>query len=297
MRSVYSVEVEYDILISKIHRWGEIIRFGGNLLITDVEEDVNNILGLIIKDREATIKKVFSKNKRSDVKKYEIESVNICILSLVIGIDLGLNKDDLNLLGKSALLKDLGMNRIPVEILTKEESLTDEEFALVKKHPEHTVELITELGFKDVVKDIIIDHHERWDGLGYPKGKSQEEINYMARIISVVDGFNAMKEDRPYRKSLEGYDAIKSIIGDSGKRYDPSVLKTVIRSLGIYPVGTYVALNDSSICRVKSINSKTPLKPVVEVVINKDGTRSSNNLVIDIADNPKYFVVRSVRVE
>lgn len=292
MNNNYSVE--YDLLLAKVHRWGEVIRYGGSIVVEDIEDDIKNIIYIIENDRDALITKVFSKKDLKDFKKFEIESVNICILSLVIGIDLNLPLDELIKLGVAALIKDIGMNRVPKDILNKKEDLTEKEVAEIKNHPTYSSQIVRDLGFGEDIINIIMDHHERWDGMGYPKGKNREGINYLARILSVLDGYNAMKEERPYRESLHAYDAIKSIIGDNGHRYDPSVLSVVVRSIGIYPIGSYVALNDASICKVIAINKKTPLKPVVRVIVNKDGTESKSNQIIDISDNNRFFVVKNV---
>lgn len=294
MKDTYSVE--YDILISKVHRWGEIIRFGGTFLVEDVQEDVLNCIELLRNHSDNFIAIVFSNRVIQDVFPYEIEAVNITILSLAVGIDLGLEDEQLLLLGVSALTKDLGMNKILPEILNKTDDLSDDEFAEIKRHTEYSVEIIKEFGFSDDVCKVIVDHHERWDGKGYPRGKNGESINFLARIISVLDGYSAMKQDRPYRESLHGYDAIKNIIGDNGQRYDPAILTAVVKSIGIYPIGSFVALNDASICRVVSVNSGKPLKPIVEVIINKDGTESRSNNLIDIADNNRFFIVKNVLV-
>jgi len=292
MKNNYNVE--YDILLSKVHRWGELIRFGGTLLIDDIEEDVQNSLYLIQNQRDQFVSKVFSKKNLDDIKKYEIEAVNICILSLIVGVDLNLPHGDLIDLGVAALLKDLGMNRVPKEILNKSGQLSEDEIAEIRKHPIYSSQILEDLGFTKKIIDIVLDHHERWDGKGYPRGKSQDEINYLSRILSVLDGYISMREDRPYRESLHGYDAIKSIIGDNGQRYDPSILNIAVKSIGIYPIGSYVALNDASICQVVAINKSTPLKPIVKVIVNKNGTESKSNQLIDISDNNSFFIVKSV---
>lgn len=296
MKNNYSVE--YNILISKVHRWGEIIRFGGTLLIEDIEHNVKNYIELLKESREKCIEVVFSKKTLTDSIGYKIETetVNITILSLAVGLDLHIADDELLIMGVAALLKDLGMNKISKEILNKVGDLSNDEVAEIKNHPEYSRNIIKEMGFDDKIIDVILDHHERWDGKGYPRGKSGEGINYLSRIISVLDGYNAMQEDRPYRESLHGYDAIKSIIGDNGQRYDPTILNVVVKSIGIYPLGSYVALNDASICMVVSINKNRPLKPVVQVIINKDGTESRSNIIIDISDNNRFFIVKSILV-
>ncbi|MBN2618195.1 MAG: HD-GYP domain-containing protein [Spirochaetales bacterium] len=288
--------IEYDLLISKVHRWGEVIRFGGTLLIEDIEDDIKNCIELLRNDRESIITKVFNKKNIADVSKLEIESVDIALLALVVGLDLSISEDDLLKLGIAALLKDLGMNKVPKEILNKDGALTDNQLAEIRKHPVFSVEILKELGFQEEITKIVIEHHERWDGKGYPRGLSGENINYLSRIISVVDGYNAIKESRPYRESLHGYDAIKMIIGDNGHRYDPAILNVAVKSIGIYPLGSYVALNDASICKVVGINKNKPLRPIVQVIINKNGSESKSNTIIDISDNNHFFIVRSVQV-
>lgn len=294
MKNYYSVE--YNILIAKVHRWGEIIRFGGTLLIEDIEDDIKNCIEILKDDRDPFLIKVFGKKSQLDASAFEIEAVDITILSLAVGIDLGLSPNDLMDLGIAALVKDIGMNRVPTEILNKEGELSEDEIAEIKKHPEHSVDIITALGFNNRVVEIVLDHHERWDGKGYPRGKSKESINYLSRIISVLDAYNALKEDRPYRESLHGYDVIKSILSDNGHRYDPAILNATVKSIGIYPLGAYVALNDASIAQVIAINRNKPLKPVVKVVINKNGTETKSEVIIDISDNNKFFIVKTVKV-
>lgn len=297
MGNNYSVDVEYDVLVSKIRRWGEVIRFGGKLDLDNIKESVLNVYDFIEGNRDGLIKKVFGKKNIKNVKHHEAEAIDICILALVVGFDLELEKSVLITLGVSAILKDIGMNKIPDEIVNKVDDLTEEEFAIIKHHPNYSLEILDEHGIDDGIKDIIIDHHERWDGKGYPMGKRGEEISYLARVLSVVDGFNAIKEDRPYRKSLHGYEAIKAIIGDNGHRYDPSILEVVLKSIGIYPIGSYVALNDATICQVISTNKNSPLKPVVKVIINKNGTESKSNTIIDISDSSRYFIAKNVPVQ
>ncbi|OQY40728.1 MAG: hypothetical protein B6229_00950 [Spirochaetaceae bacterium 4572_7] len=294
MKNYYSIDVEYDVLVTKIHRWIELISFGGQFSKDEVLDSVKSTLDLIHSERDLLISKVFGKKKNLDASSYVVQIVDIFILSLVIGLDLGLNTEDITILGISAMFKDLGMDRIPPEILNKKEDLTVEEFIEIKNHPLYSAEVVKELGCSEDIQSTIIDHHERWDGKGYPKGKRGDDINYLSRIISVLDGYSAMREDRPYRESITGYDAVKSIIGDNGQRYDPKILTVVVRSIGIYPVGSYVALNDTSICQVLSANKKAPLKPIVKIIVNKDGTESKSNSIIDISDNNRFFIVKSV---
>lgn len=294
MKNYYSVE--YDMLIAKVHRWGEIIRFGGTLLIEDIEDDIKNCIEILKDDRDQFLVKVFGKKSLVDASAFEVEAVDITILSLAVGLDLDLSDDRLMDLGIAALVKDLGMNRIPSDVLAKQGELTEDEIAEIKRHPEYSAEIIKGLGFNESIGEVVLDHHERWDGKGYPRGKTKESINYLSRIISVLDAYNALKEDRPYRESLHGYEAIKSILSDNGHRYDPAILNATVKSIGIYPLGSYVALNDASIAQVIAINKNKPLKPVVKVVINKNGTETKSEVIIDISDNNKFFIVKTVKV-
>ncbi|MCK4528604.1 HD domain-containing protein [candidate division WOR-3 bacterium] len=171
-------------------------------------------------------------------------SVNVCILSLAMGITLGLSKKDLLELGIAALFHDLGKIDIPEDILQKPEHLTDQEFEKLKKHPYLSAERILLLKRMDEIPIFavrgILEHHIDFGGGGYPN-LDVKSPSLFARIIRIVDSYDAMTTSRSYQAPVSPFDAIKYIVSSSDK-YDPSLVKVFLDMMGIYPPGTVVLL-------------------------------------------------------
>lgn len=150
-------------------------------------------------------------------------------LSLKIGKQVGLEEKQLEHLKFAALLHDVGKVGVPIHILIKKGKLTDEEWQSIKEHPKKGADIVRQLnGFEDVAK-IIEQHQERFDGKGYPLGLSQHQIKKEAAIISVVDAFDAMTSDRPYRKAMSVEAAIKELKENAGTQFDPDVVEAFIQ--------------------------------------------------------------------
>jgi len=145
---------------------------------------------------------------------------------------LELRKKDIDRLKISTLMHDIGKVGIPDAILHKESRLSDKEFAVIKKHSEIGANILETIGaFKDLVP-IVYHHHERYDGLGYPRGIYGEHIPLFSRIISVADSFDAMTSTRPYRKALDIDTALFEIEINGGKQFDPSIVKVFLTHFG-----------------------------------------------------------------
>ncbi len=224
-------------------------------------------------------------------------SVNCMILSAVIGLNLKLPPHRLIQLAIGALLHDLGMTKIPREILEKKEGLTDVELGQIRLHTIYSYSFITKnLRYPDEIGLIALQHHERWDGKGYPKGLAGEQIMLAARIVSIADSFEAMVRDRPYRNSMIGYTAMRQILNDNSRRFDSEVLKVFIKSLGIYPIGSIVLLNDASIGRVIKIHSDAPLRPVLRLIADKSGRKyaEGDTSIVDLLQEKSLFIARAI---
>jgi HD-GYP domain-containing protein (c-di-GMP phosphodiesterase class II) len=125
---------------------------------------------------------------------------------------------------RGALLHDIGKMAIPDGILLKPGKLTDDERALVQKHPVYAYEMLKRIEFLLPAIDIPYCHHEKWDGTGYPRGFKGEEIPFAARIFPIIDVYDALVSDRPYRKGMPIEDVKEIIKQDSGKHFDPLVV-------------------------------------------------------------------------
>lgn len=172
-------------------------------------------------------------------------SVNVAVLSIVLGVALGMDRNDLCDLGFAALFHDIGKVFINKDLLNKTASLTDEEFEEIKKHSylgyEHIKERFYSVGPSSMG---ILDHHEKYSGGGYPNNLKGNRISYSGRIIAVADVYDALTSDRPYRKALLPSDAMEYIMGSTMILFDPVVVEVFVQKIAPYPIGTCVKLSN-----------------------------------------------------
>lgn len=149
-------------------------------------------------------------------------------LAAAIGRAMGLSEDSLSALEKGACLHDVGKIGVPDAVLLKPGRLTEEEWDLMRRHPEMGHKLICQVPGMDLVAEVVLSHHERYDGSGYPRGTKGEEIPLEARVLAVVDAYDAMTNDRPYRRAMSPEAAIAEIEANSGTQFDPEVVRAFI---------------------------------------------------------------------
>jgi len=210
-------------------------------------------------------------------------SVNTAILSALTAQEFKLPNHKIHNIVAGALLHDVGMLRLSKGITEKKGGLSDAELEQIKSHPLHTSKIVTkELYGPREVNLIALQHHERWDGQGYPDKLVGQAIDIGARIVSVADAFEAMVSKKSYRNSIVGYQAIKNLLADNGRRFDPAVILAFTKIMGIYPIGSIVRLNDKSIARVISIHVDAPMRPVVQMLMDNEGNVLASNEVVTI---------------
>ncbi len=227
-------------------------------------------------------------------------SLNCMIVSIILGRQLKIINSRLISLAVAALLHDIGMTKIPEALLGKKENLSLNELQIIHSHPKYTYKLITKsLKYQEEIGRIALHHHERWDGKGYPDRLSGKEIPISSRIISVADAYGAMLKDRPYRGSMIGYQAMREILNDNSRRFDSDILKVFIKSMGIYPLGSLVILNDSSIARVHLVHNETPLRPSVQILMTPAGRilKGNSEKFVDLLTEKNLFIVRAISKE
>ena len=227
-------------------------------------------------------------------------SLNVLILSLKVALGLRYDRIQLTELGLVAFLHDIGMAKIPEEILNKSDKLTPEEFDQVRQHPFYSMSLLEkskELG--PVILQAIAQQHERIDGSGYPKGVSGEEVNPYAKVIGLIDVYEALTHPRPYRQHYTPDEAMKMIAYSTGSGFKPDVmdiLKALAKELSLYPVGSYVQFNTKEIGRVLKVNRNFPLLPVVKVVIGPRENKLEEPRQVDLSKEPLLHIKRSVDI-
>jgi len=224
-------------------------------------------------------------------------SVNTAILSAMMAQELQLPAQKIHNIVNGALLHDVGMLRLSKGITEKKGGLSALELEQIKSHPLHTSKIVTkELFGPSEVNLIALHHHERWDGQGYPDSLVGNAIDIGARIVSVADAFEAMVSKKSYRDSMIGYQAIKNLMADNGRRFDPAVIIAFTKIMGIYPIGSIVRLNDSSIARVVTIHTGAPMRPVVQMLADNKGNVIGTGSVttVDLLEVRSLFIKEAI---
>ena len=234
-----------------------------------------------------------------EVKGYEMakSSVNTAILSALMAHELRLPPHKTTNVIIGALLHDAGMLRLPREIIDKKGELSEAERQRMKSHPSVAYNIVTkELHYYDDVGEIVLQHHERWDGEGYPHHTAGERIDLGARIVSIADAFEAMVSHKPYRNPIVGNQAIKNLLADNSRRFDPELLKSFIMTMGIYPIGSVVLLNNGAITRVSEARPNAPLRPKVHVLIDeyKKVYKNDEGAFIDLLVAKNLYITKTI---
>jgi HD-GYP domain-containing protein (c-di-GMP phosphodiesterase class II) len=264
-------------------RKAELIRRLLKEFLDALPTDYNNILRLIFSP---------------DQKKFQIyNSVNVCLLSLVIGWTLNYSREELLELGFAALMHDIGMFAMEGLIYTNE-ILGREQIENIKQHPVHGIRMIDR--FTEVTEDLeqaILQEHEREDGSGYPKGINGKHIHEFAKIIAIADCFEALTHYRPYRKSCSPYEAMQTILRISKSQLDARLANNLVNALSFFPPGTCLRLANGEIGFVTAVNKGAPLSPVISVCYDQDGHELRGKKVVDLQKEKDNHVVRVISLE
>ncbi|WP_426208123.1 HD-GYP domain-containing protein [Massilia sp. TWP1-3-3] len=221
-----------------------------------------------------------------------MHSVAVCALMVALAKAMKLSDPDMREAGLSGLLHDIGKARIPLEILNKPSSLSDDEFATVKRHPEHGFEALRHGGVSDSVREACLHHHERMDGAGYPHRQAGKAISLMARMTAVCDVYDAITSDRPYKRGWDPADALSKMISWKG-HFDPTVLSAFIEVVGIYPTGSLVRLKSEKLAVVVEQNKQSYTRPTVRAFYCIASTRAIPAELIDLSGTEEDCVVGS----
>ncbi|HHT48383.1 MAG TPA: HD-GYP domain-containing protein [Firmicutes bacterium] len=214
-------------------------------------------------------------------------AVNVSIISILIGEQLGYSEEELNLLGIAGLLHDIGMLKISVATWKKTGTLTPTEYKEVRKHPTYGAQYLADM--HEDIKAVAAEHHERHDGSGYPKGLKGSEINYKARIVAIADVYDACISERLYRERLTPQEAIRLIVGDQ-KCFDPQLLKIFLLTMAVYPIGSYVRLNTGEVGRVIRVVKNQPFRPVLSLYYDRKGELLPEPIRLDLSQDVNHLL-------
>ena len=228
-------------------------------------------------------------------RRLSVSAINCMIVAAVIGSTMRLASHRLLQLATGGLLHDIGMLRVEREILEKQGRLSSDEVNRMRAHAVMGYQIISkDMKYPEEIALVALQHHEHWDGRGYPRSLKGEDITLFARIVAVADAYEAMVSERPYRNSIIGYNAMKTVLSDNGKHFDPQVLKAFLESMGIFPIGSVVQLNNSSIGRVSENHTDAPLRPKIELLIDEFGNQIEGSEIVDLLNKKSLFIVKAI---
>lgn len=253
---------------------------------------VSNLVESLTRNQDALA--VISKIKTFDDYTYA-HSINVAIFSIAFGLTLGLTGEVLSRLGQAAIFHDFGKMRIPKWILNAPRALKPEELAIVQNHPRLGAEMLE--GVPALPKEIIdgvLDHHEKYDGTGYPNRKKGSEISPFGRIISVADVYDALSTKRIYREAISPNKALATMYSIRDQSWEPGLCETFIKMLGIYPVGSGVSLTMGYKGIVSESNYNAPLYPTVLLYCAPNGTTLKPPQAIDLSTQHDLQIVKAL---
>ncbi|MFH1674132.1 MAG: HD domain-containing phosphohydrolase [Pseudomonadota bacterium] len=225
-------------------------------------------------------------------------AANVSINSIIMGTALVYPRTKLIKLGTAALFHDIGMYRVPDNIINKKGRLTPSEIKVIRQHPEVTYNELLKYGEQyHWLAEVVYQEHERVDGSGYPRGLKGDQIHEHASIIGILDIYDAMIHNRPQRGGLSPAYAMKEIVQSSKGLFPASIIKHLLCQLSIFPVKSYVKLNNDSIGMVVKTNTLWPLKPAISLIYDAQGKRVIDDRVLDLAENPLLYIKDVIREE
>jgi HD-GYP domain-containing protein (c-di-GMP phosphodiesterase class II) len=213
-------------------------------------------------------------------------SVEVSLLAMALGVEMGLDANNIRDLSVAGLVHDWGMMKVPAEIRQAKRRLTPVEQIEIKKHPIHSLEMLQKITSLPTVAAVVAYQvHERFNGTGYPRGRRGSSIHMFARILQVADMYVALTSERPYRPSLMPYSAMELLLRKAKERSScPDVVKALLRTLGLFPLNSMVLLSDGSVARVLRRNKDLYTQPIVQRVQGADGSPSDQSDLANIID-------------
>lgn len=274
------------------------VRLGGVINTEQAKSTVKDCVQSVLRNADALL---WMSRMRSEDEYTSEHCLNVCILAIAFGRHLGMSEPELEKLGLCGLLHDVGKMRVPHEILNKPGELTPKEFNMIKAHTVHGRNLLmSSPGIFHGAVDVAYSHHERIDGTGYPRKLKASGISDFARIIAIVDAYDAMTADRCYSRSIPSTDALKNIFKDRGTHFDERLALEFMKCVGLYPPGSLVELVNGSVGIVLETNHRYRHLPRVIVVHDQHG-KLEKEQVLNLAEieqgnlDKSFLVKRALR--
>jgi putative nucleotidyltransferase with HDIG domain len=265
------------------------IKAGREVDIVRFKEVVNNIVEDVIFGKNILLSLI-------DMRSFDTQlfghSVSVCVLAVVLGKVLHLDRETLYTLAVGAILHDIGMVQLPQDILNKRESFTPEEMTLFKTHTEKGFEILRARGDISLVSaHIAYQHHEVLDGSGYPRGLSGNKLHSLAQLVALADMYDNLVNDGPGHSHVHPNEAVEILMARAGELFSYDLLKAFINHVAVYPNGCTVELNSGDTAIVVNQNKSFPTRPIVRVL---QESSSSHDRTYNMIEHLTLFITNVV---
>lgn len=277
----------YQQTINEVRVLFEDVREERDIQVDELRSRVENMMQLLSEQQQETLKMTRIRNDENYLLSH---TVNVTFLALHLGRKLEFSRKELIELGVGCLLHDTGMTSIPDALLEKKGTLTDKEYKVIKSHPLFKEDVLENTdGLSYLARSVVLQHHERMDGSGYPEGLKNGEISKLARVAAVVDSYEAMVSPRVYRDRRTSYDAMQIIIQEAGQTYWEKAARYFYQSMAIYPIGSVVELNSGEIGVVHQATD-APMRPKIKILVDQDGNNPEPAPIVNMVEEQSYMI-------
>lgn len=240
------------------------VRLGKQIELEQCEPMVDNIVDSMFSMPSALLPLAQMKN----VDEYTFQhSVSVAALAVAFGRVMNMPRDEIKALAMGGLLHDVGKAKVPTSILNKSGKLDDAEFAVMKSHASNTAEVLKGTkGVSEITFNAAAQHHERYDGTGYPRGLKGDQISLHGQMLAIVDVYDAITSIRVYHKGMPPTEALKKMFEWSGAHFNAKLVQAFIKGIGIYPAGSLVRMESERLGIVREVVPDKLLQPVVQII-------------------------------
>ncbi len=269
------------------HSFMEDSKMGKQVKMDKVDNVVSEMVDSVFRNKDAL--EVLGKVRSADEYTFQ-HSVNVSVLMVSFAKAVGIKREIITDIGRGALLHDIGKMHVPDGILNKAGKLSEEEFKTMKNHVVRSAEILKETpGISKVAMGVAAEHHERFDGTGYPKGLKGKAISASGQMASIVDVYDALTADRCYHKGMTSVEGLKKLFEWSKFHFNPSLVQQFIKAIGVFPTGSLVRTKSGYIAVVLEQGDGDLTEPILKAIIKAKTKMRVAPFIIDMANPaPKH---------
>lgn len=273
--------VELESANDTVRRVFERLKAGHHLELKSLQRAIDPLLDSVLRNGEALAALVRIKAKGDYLFNHSVANA---VWAAVLGRQLALDREQLQRLALGAAVVDIGMTNLPDELTDSPAKLKPDELQLVRAHVDTGVELLRNgTDVHDDITTIVAHHHERFDGSGYPHGISGTQIPLLARIVGLVDSYDAMITERPYSSARSSFEAVQELTDLKRSLFQSELVEQFVQAIGLFPTGSVVELSTGEVAVVIAQNPSRRLRPKVVVILDEDKQPHQKSVVIDLS--------------